>query len=366
MSDTTTAPTAAEITERVREKYAGAARRVQAGGAGCCGDDCCGDSERSAFGSALYTGADTDALPEEAVRASLGCGNPTALIDLRARRGGARPRLRRRHRRAAQRPPRRPGRLRLRPRHDRRDAGAGPGEQGHVRPDQRRLLEGPDGGDPAARQLASTSSSATASSTWPPTSGSVLERGVPRPQARRPLRRRRRRRRRPAAGRAAPRAWKLGSAAWPARWRSRRTSDCWRGRLRRDRRRDHPPLHRRRVRHRHDPPAGRLGSGRRPSRQRLRPRRPSPSPPPASPSPLPSPPIRLRLLRPGLLLQLAAIGRLGLLPAGDARSNAASRSNYNSSSTTRTTASCPRGSRLRPTCSSTSTTWTVAASPVVA
>lgn len=82
MSDQTTTATLSdeEIVERVRQKYAGAALAVRTGDRGsCCGDDCCG----SAFGSSLYDGAaDTAALPEAAVRASLGCGNPTALIDL--------------------------------------------------------------------------------------------------------------------------------------------------------------------------------------------------------------------------------------------------------------------------------------------
>ena len=64
------------------------------------------------------------AVPAEALLASLGCGNPTALAELNAGRDGARPRLRRRHRRAAVRQARRTDRQGLRPRHDRRDAGA--------------------------------------------------------------------------------------------------------------------------------------------------------------------------------------------------------------------------------------------------
>jgi ubiquinone/menaquinone biosynthesis C-methylase UbiE len=66
-----------DITERVRERYADAARRVQVGGTGCCstaGDD--------PVTMNLYSEAETEQLPEEAVVASLGCGNPTALIDL--------------------------------------------------------------------------------------------------------------------------------------------------------------------------------------------------------------------------------------------------------------------------------------------
>jgi SAM-dependent methyltransferase len=65
-------PSTAAITERVRERYAAAAQQVQAGG-GCCGD---------VVTSNLYAAEDIAGLPEEAVLASLGCGNPTALVDL--------------------------------------------------------------------------------------------------------------------------------------------------------------------------------------------------------------------------------------------------------------------------------------------
>ncbi len=77
--DETVALDAGAITERVRERYAEAARSVRAG-AGCCGT-------AEAFGADLsngnYTAEDIAAIPEEAALASLGCGNPTALIDLR-------------------------------------------------------------------------------------------------------------------------------------------------------------------------------------------------------------------------------------------------------------------------------------------
>ena len=82
----------ATFTERVRERYAQAALRVlQAGEGGCCSTStlasgCCapGTAESSAVTSDLYTADEVAALPEEAVLASLGCGNPTALIELRA------------------------------------------------------------------------------------------------------------------------------------------------------------------------------------------------------------------------------------------------------------------------------------------
>ena len=79
---TTPAEGIEDITELVRERYAAAATRVQAGGTGgCCGT---GIEEGTAITDGNYSTEDVAALPEEAVLASLGCGNPTALIDLRA------------------------------------------------------------------------------------------------------------------------------------------------------------------------------------------------------------------------------------------------------------------------------------------
>jgi SAM-dependent methyltransferase len=72
------------VTERVRARYADAARQVRDGSSGCgCG---CGCGDAEAFGADTstgnYTAEEIAALPEEAVLASLGCGSPTALIDL--------------------------------------------------------------------------------------------------------------------------------------------------------------------------------------------------------------------------------------------------------------------------------------------
>jgi len=65
----------------VREKYAQAALRVVDGGAACCGSS--GASKCDPIASNLY-GADEQAtLPKEAIAASLGCGNPTALAELK-------------------------------------------------------------------------------------------------------------------------------------------------------------------------------------------------------------------------------------------------------------------------------------------
>jgi arsenite methyltransferase len=73
-----------ELKDIVKEKYGQAALRVNAGGSSCCGagaalDGCC-----DPITSNLYDAAQTGALPEEAVLASLGCGNPTALTQLNA------------------------------------------------------------------------------------------------------------------------------------------------------------------------------------------------------------------------------------------------------------------------------------------
>jgi SAM-dependent methyltransferase len=65
------------IREAVRERYAAAARSLGALGS-CCG----GASECNPITSNLYGDAETSDLPEKAVLASLGCGNPTALAEL--------------------------------------------------------------------------------------------------------------------------------------------------------------------------------------------------------------------------------------------------------------------------------------------
>ena len=69
-------------TERVRERYASAALQARAGKRSCCSTDCCSSADDPVTGN-LYDDTQTEGLPEEAVLASLGCGNPTALIDLR-------------------------------------------------------------------------------------------------------------------------------------------------------------------------------------------------------------------------------------------------------------------------------------------
>ncbi len=86
----------ADVTTVVREKYGAAARRVlavadaapTADAGGCCGpvNSCCGGDAFNGtvdpITSNLYVNGETDVLPEAAVLASLGCGNPTALAEL--------------------------------------------------------------------------------------------------------------------------------------------------------------------------------------------------------------------------------------------------------------------------------------------
>jgi arsenite methyltransferase len=78
MTDTASA----ELREQVRRRYAAAASTVRdsAGQASCC-PPAVETDER--FGSTLYAQLDRDDLPVAAVAASLGCGNPTAVADLR-------------------------------------------------------------------------------------------------------------------------------------------------------------------------------------------------------------------------------------------------------------------------------------------
>ena len=83
------------LREEVRARYAEAARAVlepkTGAAASCCGtsatDSCCGTGPAALdsadwFGGQLYREGETDGLPEEAVLASLGCGNPLAVADL--------------------------------------------------------------------------------------------------------------------------------------------------------------------------------------------------------------------------------------------------------------------------------------------
>src|SRR5216117_2140611 len=69
------------IKETVKEKYAEAALRVLDGGSSCCGaSSSCGTADP--ITSALYDEKQAAQIPEEALKASLGCCNPTALAEL--------------------------------------------------------------------------------------------------------------------------------------------------------------------------------------------------------------------------------------------------------------------------------------------
>ncbi|MET0560893.1 MAG: arsenite methyltransferase [Gaiellaceae bacterium] len=74
-----------DVREQVRERYAEAAVSHSAGcGCGCDCESigCCGGEATTLFGQGLYGADERAALPENAVTASLGCGNPLALVEL--------------------------------------------------------------------------------------------------------------------------------------------------------------------------------------------------------------------------------------------------------------------------------------------
>jgi arsenite methyltransferase len=80
-----------KLREEVRERYGRSALQVLATGApasdGCCGatgSSCCGTANSDAITSDLYNSAELGELPVAAALASLGCGNPTALAELKA------------------------------------------------------------------------------------------------------------------------------------------------------------------------------------------------------------------------------------------------------------------------------------------
>lgn len=69
--------------EIVKEKYAQVARKVNSGSASCCGGGSLLGSAGEPITSNLYDGAQRRELPEAALKASLGCGNPAALAKLK-------------------------------------------------------------------------------------------------------------------------------------------------------------------------------------------------------------------------------------------------------------------------------------------
>ncbi len=81
-----TSEATSDLRETVRRRYAAAANSVSGGQAGsCCDTDCCGQESAEVsqdFGASLYDASERGELPAEAVAASLGCGNPTAVAGL--------------------------------------------------------------------------------------------------------------------------------------------------------------------------------------------------------------------------------------------------------------------------------------------
>ncbi len=71
-----------DVRDIVKEKYGQAARQVQEGRASCCGSSAAAAMEVDPICANLYRAEEIGQLPEEALLASLGCGNPTALIEL--------------------------------------------------------------------------------------------------------------------------------------------------------------------------------------------------------------------------------------------------------------------------------------------
>jgi arsenite methyltransferase len=83
------APAETDVRERVRERYAAAARAVAESSQAGAESSCCGstvgltdEQGTQVFGDALYSDTDSDGAPDAAVAASLGCGVPTAVADL--------------------------------------------------------------------------------------------------------------------------------------------------------------------------------------------------------------------------------------------------------------------------------------------
>ena len=73
-----------QLRDTVRAKYAAQALRVTDNEAACCAPSCCGGSTNAdPITGDLYSTAEAAGLPSQALQASLGCGNPTALAELK-------------------------------------------------------------------------------------------------------------------------------------------------------------------------------------------------------------------------------------------------------------------------------------------
>jgi arsenite methyltransferase len=85
MAEIATPIAPAELRETVRAKYAAQAHRVTRTSSACCEPSCCGGDTATAdpITGDLYATEDVAGVPEDALKASLGCGNPTALAELK-------------------------------------------------------------------------------------------------------------------------------------------------------------------------------------------------------------------------------------------------------------------------------------------
>jgi SAM-dependent methyltransferase len=72
-----------EVKEAVRARYGEAAKQVRSKGSGCCGPGSATSSCCNPISENLYAADEAGAVPADALSASLGCGNPTALAELR-------------------------------------------------------------------------------------------------------------------------------------------------------------------------------------------------------------------------------------------------------------------------------------------
>jgi len=84
VSETSRSESPEAVRAAVRERYGAAAREVASGAPAACGCGCGGGASLDPITANLYDPAESAGLPEKAVLASLGCGNPTALAELRA------------------------------------------------------------------------------------------------------------------------------------------------------------------------------------------------------------------------------------------------------------------------------------------
>src|ERR671913_1480736 len=84
MMSSTTPENGEDLRAVVREKYGAAALRVNSGGSSCCGGSAASGCGPDPITSNHYVADEASEVPAEALAASLGCGNPTALAELRA------------------------------------------------------------------------------------------------------------------------------------------------------------------------------------------------------------------------------------------------------------------------------------------